>query len=63
MSRPNDILSAVTIVKTTTGFRVDVQMHEENTPVEDLSFLMIIEKSVKIKQQELAEKSKKKKYD
>ena len=60
MIKVNDILSAITIVKTSTGFRVDVQMHEGNTPVEDLSFLMIIERAVKIKQNELSEKKKKK---
>lgn len=61
MSKINDILSAITIVKTRTGFRVDIQEHESNSHIEDLSFLMIIERTVKNRQEQLtAEESKRK---
>ena len=53
MIKLDDILAGVYIIKTRTGFKVHIEQHEDNTAVEDLSFLMIIEKAVNLRQKEM----------
>lgn len=49
-----ETLASVSITKTRTGMKIDVELSGSDSLVEDISYLMIIERTARMKQKDLS---------